>query len=414
MKHKEHGIPKVERSAVYTFIGIVILFSSAVIVTLFAPNFMDSSWIEPTSPYQVQMYEVSDPNTYLSRFGSESTEIQAVYHLQKGISLLAFNESETTRIIAKGPLEKYITRFGDPEMKLTSRLLMLRKPSSNPREEVEKFQEQWRQNHPDWESQGLIPPGYNILELYEPETEDAFALAATESITENWVDENYVILDEEEGQKWHSDPGVIYINNPVEYRIREYAISERNLWQYDPEGRPIASLQELKSAPFKFLSRKELIRMGERIYAAEGCWYCHTDQTRTLVQDVVLNGSESYPAPPSSANEFIYDQVTFPGTRRIGVDLSRVGAKKPGRDWHISHFWSPQTASKGSIMPAFHHFFDDDPRGKAAIREGVPNLQFEAVYQYLMTKGTRITSPNQAWWIGKDPVQTKKIIEGKK
>ena len=414
MKHKEHGIPKVERSALYTFFGIVILFSSAIIVTLFAPNFMDSSWIEPTSAYQVQMYEVSDPNTYLSRFGTESTEIQAVYHLQKGVTLLAFNESQFTRIIAKEPLEKYITRFGDPEMKLTSRLLMLKRPAEYPQEKADELQEQWKQEHPDWEDQGLTPPGYNILELYEPDGDDAFALAPTESITENWVDEEYVILDSEEGQSWHQDPGVIYINNPTEYRIHEYSMADRNVWHYDPNGRPIKDLEELKSSPFQFLSRKELIRMGERLYAAEGCWYCHTDQTRTLVQDTVLNGSESYPAPPSSANEFIYDEVTFPGTRRIGVDISRVGAKKPGRDWHISHFWSPQTASKGSIMPAFQHFFDEDPRGKSARTEGVPNLPFEAVYQYLMTKGTRITPPNQAWWIGKDPVQTKRIIEGKK
>ena len=31
-----------------------------------------------------------------------------------------------------------------------------------------------------------------------------------------------------------------------------------------------------------------------------------------------------------------------------------------------------------------------------------------------MTKGTRITPPTQAWWLGKDPIQTLEIIEGKK
>ncbi len=33
--------------------------------------------------------------------------------------------------------------------------------------------------------------------------------------------------------------------------------------------------------------------------------------------------------------------------------------------------------------------------------------------QYLMTKGTRITPPTQAWWLGKDPIKTKEIIEGR-
>ena len=163
-----------------------------------------------------------------------------------------------------------------------------------------------------------------------------------------------------------------------------------------------------------FYSRKELIYLGEHIYAIEGCWYCHTDQTRTLIQDVVLNGSDSYPAPPSSANEYIYQKITFAGTRRIGPDISRVGVKRPSRDWHKSHFWAPKTASVGSIMPAFQHFFDNDPRGTSNTAMGIPNYRFEAIYQYLMTKGTRITPPTEAWWLGKDPIQTKLIIEGQK
>ena len=58
----------------------------------------------------------------------------------------------------------------------------------------------------------------------------------------------------------------------------------------------------------------------------------------------------------------------------------------------------------GSIMPAFQHFFDNDPTwNKAAHAMGIPNYRFEAMYQYMMTKGTRITPPTQAWWLGKDP-----------
>jgi cytochrome c oxidase cbb3-type subunit II len=132
------------------------------------------------------------------------------------------------------------------------------------------------------------------------------------------------------------------------------------------------------------------------------------------VQDLVLNGSADYPAPPSSASEYIYQEITFPGTRRIGPDLSRVAVKRPSRDWHKGHFWAPKTASKGSLMPAFQHFFDADPRGVSKTGVGLPNAKFEAMYQYLMTKGTRITPPTQAWWLGKDPIDTKTIIERKR
>jgi cytochrome c oxidase cbb3-type subunit 2 len=65
-------------------------------------------------------------------------------------------------------------------------------------------------------------------------------------------------------------------------------------------------------------------------------------------------------------------------------------------------------------MPSFKHFFDYDPRGTSPAVPGVPNRQFEAVFQYLMTKGTRITPPTEAWWLGLDPVNTLDIIEGRK
>jgi cytochrome c oxidase cbb3-type subunit 2 len=207
---------------------------------------------------------------------------------------------------------------------------------------------------------------------------------------------------------------VIYVQNPIEYRIKWYKYGPEEGWTYDPKGETIKNLDELRNHELGFRSRKELIYNGEDIYRAEGCWYCHSDQTRTLVQDVVLNGSENYPAPPSSANEYIYQEITFPATRRIGPDLSRVGVKRPNRDWHMSHFWSPKTESKGSIMPSFQHFFDNDPRGSSPGQVGIPNYKFESIFQYLMTKGTRITPPTEAWWLGKDPVQTKEIIEGRK
>ncbi len=416
---------KVEWSAWITVIGILLLFSSAVIVTLIAPPYMDSSWVQPTSQYQVQMYEIADPNIYISNLSNSSSELQSVYHLKNNETLLAFKESDTVRFVAPPHLRKYITLKGDDTLKLTSRLMMLRKPKPSPigknfdgEVETKKLREElqagWEWENPNWKKEGLQKPAFDILEIFEPIGDEAFSVAATDQIIEDWVDKNYIILDDNQMQPWHSHSGVIYVNNPSEYRVTHYRFGGEEGWRYDPDGETINGIEELKGHKLGFRSRKELIELGEDIYRIEGCWYCHTDQTRTLIQDVVLNGSESYPAPPSSANEYIYQRVSFCGTQRIGPDLSRVGVKRPSRDWHQSHFWSPKTASKGSIMPAFQHFFDFDPRGTGAKQSGVPNLQFEAVFQYLMTKGTRITPPTQAWWLGKDPIQTKEIIEGKR
>lgn len=403
-----------EKSAVYTVIGIILLFSTAVIVTLIAPRYVDSSWTTPTNPYQVQMYEVADPNLYMS-VGS-GRERQLVYHLKRDYTLLAFQEQELVRFVSQPELEKYITKFDSPVLLLTSQLFLLREPKGDTemgklaKEKKEQLEKQWGEEH----KEEKIKPSFEVLEIYAVEGDEAFALASTDGVLENWVDHEYKILDESPKNPYHKDPGVIYVSNPQEYRVSQYRVGQQKNWRYDPNGEKIANLDQLKSHPMGFLSRKELIYTGEKIFAIEGCWYCHSDQTRTLVQDLVLNGSDSYPAPPSSANEYVFQEITFLSTRRIGPDLSRVGVKRPNRDWHKAHFWSPKTASVGSIMPSFRHFFDDDPRGIGEKSILFPNYQFEAIFQYLMTKGTRITPPTQAWWLGKDPIKTKEIIEGRK
>ena len=409
-----------DKSAILTIMGIILLFSSAIIITLWAPRYVDPTWTTPSSSYQVQMYEVSDPNFYISTAGSGSSTLQAIYHIKEHYTLLAFHESDTLRIVASDDLKKYITEINNPILKLTSELLLLRKP-----QKTEKFDallvaenlknqrvKEWMEKNPKWKEEGVLKPNFEVLELFKFEEKEAFAGASSEGNIENFVDQDFEILDGKSYQPYHQNHGVIYINNPREYKISLFVYNESQEWRYDPNGESIKDFEDLRKNKVAFRSRAELIAMGEHIYAIEGCWYCHTDQTRTLIQDVVLNGSDSYPAPPSSANEYIYQEITFPGTRRIGPDISRVGVKRPSRDWHKGHFWSPKTASQGSIMPAFHHFFDTDPRGTAKNLSGIPNIKFEAIYQYLMTKGTRITPPTQAWWMGKDPIRTKEIIEG--
>lgn len=412
-------IHQVEMSAIWTVVGIIGLFLTSILVVLIAPTYVDPSWTQPASPYQVQMYEVSDPNLYISGTVTGGNELQFVRHLKQNFTLLAFKESEAIRFAAPEELKKYITHLEDSTLKLTSHLLLLRNPIGEMGEQAKilkaKLQREWEQAHPDWKEKGLSKIDFQILELYDPHTTESFSLAEAQSFLENWIENNYEILDENAKESYHSDIGVIYVQNPIEYRISPIKTALKEGWHYNPNGQPIADLGELTSPKLGFRSRKELISLGEHLFAIEGCWYCHTDQTRTLIQDTVLNGSESYPAPPSAANEYIYQKITFGGTRRIGPDLSRVGIKRPSRDWHKSHFWAPKTASPGSIMPAFQHFFDYDPRGTRKLSDvGIPNYRFEAIYQYLMTKGTRITPPTQAWWIGKDPVNTLEIIEGRK
>lgn len=394
----------IERSALYTALGIAFFFGLAIVMTILLPNRSDPTWVRPSSHYQVQMYTVADPHTYISRASTGAQDLEYVLHLERDVSLLAFRESPSLGIVAPPELEELITRAEDATLKLCTRILFLREPERSESFDAIAAAETKRKREG-------VPR--KVLELYDPGLSEAFSLIQAEGFLEEYADREYEIIGGPK-QPWHEDPGVIYTLNPKEYRIRRFRFGGQVVYRYDPLGQRVESLADLTGAQLQFRSRELLIRDGEHYYAIEGCWYCHTDQSRTLIQDSVLNGTGSFAAPPSTANEYIYQKVTFPGTRRIGPDLSRTGVKRSSRDWHKSHFWAPKTESPGSIMPAFRHFFDNDPSGQAYSPMGVPNDRFEAIFQYLMTKGTRITPPTQAWWLGKDPIQTTLIIEGKK
>ena len=44
------------------------------------------------------------------------------------------------------------------------------------------------------------------------------------------------------------------------------------------------------------------------------------------------------------------------GTRRVGPDLTHEGRLR-SNDWHVAHFWDPQSVSPGSVMPPYPWFF---------------------------------------------------------
>ena len=364
---------KIESSAILTAIAIILLFSTAIIVTLIAPSYVDPTWTSASSPYQEQMYLMEDPNTYITTLSPDEFEISYIYHIKESKNLLAFVESDEIKIKAPKELERYITRPDDKTLKLTSKILLLKELSEEKTNQIKTYQ------------------------LYDPKKQEAFVTTKGDGNFQDWTDSQFEVDFQNPSQY-----GTIYKKNPQEF-----------VYQKNESSTRFSQLEELLNSGLKIKSRKQLIEKGEQIYASEGCWYCHTDQTRTLIQDVVLNGSDSYPAPPSSPNEYVFQNTSFLGTRRIGPDLSRVGIIRPSRQWHRAHFWDPKVAVRGSIMPKFRHFFKHKT-AETNEDNAMVNQNFEAIYQYLMTKGTRITAPSSGWWIGKDPIKTKKIIEGER
>jgi len=104
----------------------------------------------------------------------------------------------------------------------------------------------------------------------------------------------------------------------------------------------------------------EMELAGRRIYIREGCWYCHTQQIRTILADTKRYGWKGVDAPISTPDEFVYDHPHMFGTKRTGPDLGRVGGKYDTQ-WHRTHFRNPRDLVKGSVMPAFP-WIVGDPR----------------------------------------------------
>jgi cytochrome c oxidase cbb3-type subunit 2 len=85
---------------------------------------------------------------------------------------------------------------------------------------------------------------------------------------------------------------------------------------------------------------------GKSIYMREGCFYCHSQQVRTLRDEVARYGHYSLAA------ESMYDHPFLWGSERTGPDLARVGGKYSSA-WHAQHLVRPRDVVPESIMPPY-------------------------------------------------------------
>ncbi len=109
-----------------------------------------------------------------------------------------------------------------------------------------------------------------------------------------------------------------------------------------------------RTKPATMLNPTEQEQRGRIVYAREGCAYCHTQQIRTVPQDVDRFGA------PTRAWENRYDYPQLWGTRRIGPDLSRETSIRSD-DWQLTHMYNPRFIVPDSVMPAFPWLFDGSP-----------------------------------------------------
>lgn len=101
---------------------------------------------------------------------------------------------------------------------------------------------------------------------------------------------------------------------------------------------------------------------GRRIYAREGCWYCHTQQVRKpeANKGYVLEPGDI--GPESREGDYVYQKPVFWGTSRQGPDLAHHASRARGtnREVQLLHLKHPRAVSPGSMMPSYAHLSDEE------------------------------------------------------
>jgi len=94
---------------------------------------------------------------------------------------------------------------------------------------------------------------------------------------------------------------------------------------------------------------------GQKIYAANGCVSCHSQQVRPayLTSDI----AKKLGPRRTVARDYLRDQPAFTGSLRIGQDLANYGLRAPALSDIHRHLYDAQAVVPGSIMPSYRFLY---------------------------------------------------------
>jgi cytochrome c oxidase cbb3-type subunit 2 len=87
---------------------------------------------------------------------------------------------------------------------------------------------------------------------------------------------------------------------------------------------------------------------GQKLYSAEGCWFCHTQQVRPVANDLGLG--------PVTTSQSVAERgdPEF-GLTRIGPDLYCAGDRIDDGEALAEHLRDPRVRRPESVMPSFSY-----------------------------------------------------------
>jgi cytochrome c oxidase cbb3-type subunit II len=137
---------------------------------------------------------------------------------------------------------------------------------------------------------------------------------------------------------------------------------------------------------------------GARVYAANGCFYCHSQYVREKNEGNDID--RKWGTRRTVARDYMFDQQVFLGTSRLGADLTNVGVRQTDPQWFYRILYDPHSMSEEVAMPAYRWLFETreiqgQPSADAVKLEGpiappsgyevVPTTEGKALVGYLLS-----------------------------
>jgi cytochrome c oxidase cbb3-type subunit 2 len=168
---------------------------------------------------------------------------------------------------------------------------------------------------------------------------------------------------------------------------------------------PVANLAHMEALPDEETggllppTQSGLAVAGQKVYAANGCMECHTQQVRPdpLTTDIAKQLGKRQTVP----RDEIRDRTAFLGEYRIGQDLTNYGARETDSAAIHRYLYAPSSVTPWSNMPSYSYLYEyrkivSQPSaralqgltGSSAPKPGyevVPTQQAEALVAYLLS-----------------------------
>lgn len=160
---------------------------------------------------------------------------------------------------------------------------------------------------------------------------------------------------------------------------------------------PASQMQEVQPLP----DQKDLTiseRKGLHVYVSENCMACHTQQVRNIEMDNVWGERPSIPSDYfySKARMDVWRQSpSLLGSERTGPDLTNVGKRQPGKEWHLLHLFNPRIVVKESVMPGYTWLFEE----KDSTRITAEDIVVPVPAKYISKKGNKMVATEKAMFL---------------